>query len=89
METPGGGLLSPTPTPTATPTPTVEPSASAVPALAPSGGTIGFVPLAMLFAGGTIAGSSLAFLGVYWLGNRELNAAFTRRWSHLWRALQR
>lgn len=89
METPGGGVFTPAPTPTPTPTPTVEPSASAVPASASGSGTIGFVPLVMLFAGGTIAGSSLAFLGVYWLGNRELNAAFARRWSHLWRALRR
>ena len=75
-ETPGGGLFSPTPSPTATPT--LEPSESATPEAEdqPSGGArIEFGPLAMLFVGGTAAGSGAALLGVQWLGRRSTRRA--------------
>lgn len=75
-ETPGGGLFSPTPSASATPT--AEPSESATPEAEeqPGGGArIEFGPLALLFIGGTAAGSGAALLGVQWLGRRSTRRA--------------
>jgi len=66
-ETPWGGVFTPSPTPTERPSeapPEIEPASAA-------GAPLEFGPLAMLFIGGTMAGSGAAFLSVHWVATRE------------------
>ncbi len=73
-ETPGGGVFSPSPTPTETSSP--SPTATAEPEPESSNGSgIGFVPLAMLFIGGTAAGAGAALLTVTWIVRRTTRPA--------------
>lgn len=63
--TPGGGVFTPSPTPNETPSATPEPVDEA-----PASVRIELLPLAMLFIGGTVAGSCAAMLAVHWLAGR-------------------
>ncbi len=73
-ETPGGGVFSPSPTPTETPSP--SPTASAEPEPeSTSGSGIGFIPLVMLFIGGTATGAGAAMLTVTWIVRRTTRPA--------------
>jgi outer membrane biosynthesis protein TonB len=73
-ETPGGGVFSPSPTPSETPSP--SPTATAEPEPeSTSGPGIGFIPLAMLFIGGTAAGAGAAMLTVTWIVRRTTRPA--------------
>lgn len=77
-ETPGGGVYSPTPmsTPTGEPSKSASPDADRQPPA--SGSRLGFGSLAMLFVGGTMAGSGAAILGVHSVRRRGSKAANPR-----------
>jgi len=69
--TPGGGVFTPSPTPTEQP----QPAASVAPAATErSSGALDVLPLAILFLGGTVAGSGAAMLAVHWQAGRRAPA---------------
>ncbi len=73
-ETPGGGVFSPSPSQCETPSPSPTATAEAEPEATRDSG-IGFVPLAMLFIGGTAAGAGAALLTVTWIVRRTARPA--------------